>query len=252
MPDVNRDMDAELARAVASFWRTRRRQGASQGRDSGKRDAGSRTAVTGGRQLDGLIRLVRKWVGQAGLPGAAVVGKGAALPGYFRPTKVWDLLVIADSHLIASLEFKSHIGPSFGNNFNNRIEEALGSATDLWTAHREGAFSESVRPWLGYFMLLEDTRRSAGPVVVRSPHFAPFAEFENSSYARRYELFCQRLVRERLYDAACLILSPADRGMRGVYSVPNGEISPARLKASLMGRVAEFAAIKTPPKVRRP
>lgn len=243
MPDVNRNIDAELTRAVASFWRARKRQGAAQGSKSGKRDAGSRTAVTGGRQLDGLIRLVRTWVAQAGLPDAAVVGKEAALPGYFRPTKVWDLLVIANRHLIASLEFKSHIGPSFGNNFNNRIEEALGSATDLWTAHREGAFSGSIRPWLGYFMLLEDTRRSAEPVAVRSPHFASFAEFEHSSYARRYELFCQRLMRERLYDAACLILSPADRGIRGAFSVPNCELSPARFKASLVGRVAEFAAL---------
>jgi hypothetical protein len=41
------------------------------------------------------------------------------LPGYFRPTKEWDLLVILDGNLLASIEFKSQIGPSFGNNYNN-------------------------------------------------------------------------------------------------------------------------------------
>jgi hypothetical protein len=27
--------------------------------------------------------------------------------------------------------------PSFGNNFNNRSEEAIGSASDIWIAYRE-------------------------------------------------------------------------------------------------------------------
>jgi type II restriction enzyme len=62
------------------------------------------------------------------------------LPGYFRPTKLWDLLVMYQGRLIAAIELKSHIGPSFGNNFNNRTEEAIGTAVDLWTAFREGAF----------------------------------------------------------------------------------------------------------------
>ena len=41
------------------------------------------------------------------------------LPGYFRPTKLWDLLVTYKGQLIAAIELKSHVGPSFGNNFNN-------------------------------------------------------------------------------------------------------------------------------------
>ena len=53
------------------------------------------------------------------------------LPGYFRPTKLWDLLVINQGRLVAALELKSQIGPSFGNNFNNRTEEALGTAIDF-------------------------------------------------------------------------------------------------------------------------
>jgi hypothetical protein len=71
------------------------------------------------------------------------------LPGFFRPTKLWDLLVIRDRELVAALAFKSHVGPSFGNNFNNRAEEALGTAADFWTAFREGAFGKTPRPFLG-------------------------------------------------------------------------------------------------------
>lgn len=86
------------------------------------------------------------------------------LPGYFRPEKKWDLLVIADGQLVAAMEFKSQVGPSFGNNFNNRTEEAIGSATDVWTAYREGRLGTGPRPFLGYFFLQESAslgRRSS-------------------------------------------------------------------------------------------
>jgi hypothetical protein len=52
------------------------------------------------------------------------------------------------------IEVKAHVG-SFGNNFNNRVEEALGNATDFWSAYREATFAPSARPWLGYLMMLE-------------------------------------------------------------------------------------------------
>jgi hypothetical protein len=45
------------------------------------------------------------------------------------------VLVMADGQLWIAVELKSQAGPSFGNNYNNRIEEALGNATDIRTAH---------------------------------------------------------------------------------------------------------------------
>ena len=52
------------------------------------------------------------------------------LPGFFRPTKEWDLLVVRDGQLVLALEAKSQVGPSLGSNFNNRREEAVGVAVD--------------------------------------------------------------------------------------------------------------------------
>jgi hypothetical protein len=72
------------------------------------------------------------------------------------------------------MELKSQVGPSFGNDFNNRTEEALGNATDLWATYREGAFKPSDRPWLGYLMLLEETEGSTRPVRVSGRHFEVF------------------------------------------------------------------------------
>lgn len=65
-----------------------------------------------------------------------------ALPGYFRQSKLWDLQVTFKGELIAVIELKSHVGPSFGNNFNNRAEEAIGSAHDFWAAYRDGVFGK--------------------------------------------------------------------------------------------------------------
>ena len=147
-------------------------------------------------------------------------------------------MVVLEGRLIASVEFKSHVG-SFGNNFNNRVEEALGNATDLNTAYREGAFRPSTKPWLGYMMLLEEHKKSTRPVRLRQPHFPAFLEFDNASYQRRYELFCTRLVRERLYDAACLIVSPSERGADGEYNEPLEELAFSTFISSLQGKLTE-------------
>src|ERR1035438_8820646 len=63
------------------------------------------------------------------------------------------------------MEFKSQAGKSIGNNVNNRSEEAVGSAKDIWTAFREGRFGESPTPFLGYFFLLEDRDNVKVPVA---------------------------------------------------------------------------------------
>jgi type II restriction enzyme len=90
---------------------------------------------------------------------------------------VWDLLVIHEGRLVAAIELKSQVGPSFGNNFNNRAEEAIGTAHDLWTAYREGAFGKQPRPFVGWLMLVEDARASRAPIQGASAHFPLFAEF---------------------------------------------------------------------------
>ena len=89
--------------------------------------------------MDGFIALITELILEAGIKQEHIFHNTALeLPGFFRPTKEWDLLVVRDSQLILALETKSQVGPSFGNNFNNRTEEAMGSALDLWTAFREG------------------------------------------------------------------------------------------------------------------
>jgi hypothetical protein len=230
-------MELKIREAVKYFWATRDRQARNQGSTSGTKDSGARAAVTGGAQMDGFVRLVRDLLCDNGLPLGSIHHESRIeIPGWFRSEKKWDLLVIFDGMLIAAIEFKSQVGPSFGNNFNNRAEEAIGSATDLWTAYREGAFKPSARPWLGYLMMLEDCPASARPVRSWEPFFRVFSEFNAASYKKRYEILQTKLVRERLYDAACFILSDSRTGPLGSYVEPSIELGFSNFATALVAR----------------
>lgn len=229
-----------IADAVRQFWTSRADQTQKQ-RDGGRSDQGSRGAVTGGKQMDGFTQWVRAAVIAAGIPdGSIFIDEKLELPGYFRATKKWDLLVVHKGRLAVGLETKSQVGPSFGNNFNNRTEEAIGSAADIWTAYREGAFGKAPRPWLGYVFHLEDCASSCKSVRTDEPHFAVFKEFRNASYQRRYELLCRRLVRERLYDSAVFLVSTPEGGTRGKYGVPAEDLSVEGFIKSLQGHLTQF------------
>lgn len=239
------EYEAALAEAVKHFWNVRAAQHQNQGAGSGRKDAGFRAAVTGGKHLDGFASLITRILADAGMPDAAIHTRATTLPGYFRPTKEWDLVVVVDGHLLASIEFKAQVGPSFGNNFNNRVEEALGSSMDLLTTYREGRFQPSAKPWLGWLMLLEETTTSTRPGrPPAEPHFKVFPEFHGISYAKRYELFCERLMRERLYDAACLLLSNREDGPTGAYTEPNVELAFRSFAISLRARATAFLSMR--------
>jgi len=87
-------------------------------------------------------------------------------------------------------------------------------------------------------MLLEDCAKSASPVTVQEPHFSVFPEFEGASYQRRYRLLIQKLLRERLYDGACFLLSSAAEGAKGHYTEPDAELAFAPFAAGIAARVA--------------
>jgi hypothetical protein len=232
-----RRIENGLAKAIRHFWTTRDGQARKQ-QVAGRTDQGSRGAVTGGKQMDGFVAIVQDIIRDGGLPDSSVyTSTSLELPGFFRPEKKWDLVVVDDGVFVAAVEFKSQIGPSFGNNFNNRSEEAIGTAQDIWTAYREGAFTMPDRPWLGYLMMLEDCPRSTSPVAVRQPHFPVFPEFVDASYSQRYQVLMTKLVRERLYDSACFILSSRQTGPKGLYAIPDVNLSFNQLAASLHGKI---------------
>jgi hypothetical protein len=243
------DVEKGLSKAVRHFWRTRDSQHEKQGGASGKKDAGNRAAVTGGKHADGFVDLIADIVRDAELPNFELlvhttVRKHRTLPGYFRPCKEWDVVVLCERDVIAVIEIKSQVG-SFGNNFNNRVEEALGNATDFWMSYKNGNLKPSGRPWLGYLFMLEERPSSLRPTkrIELSP-FPVDEKFQSLSYAERYEVVCQRMVRELLYDAACFFTSNAEDGVRGRFREPSEELSIRNFARSLHARAAAFAKVK--------
>lgn len=247
-----KDFDERVARAVGTFWQSRGSANAPSGRE----------AVVGGKNMDGFVELVCAVVSHCGLPSETVQMRKSQLilPGFFRATKNWDVLVVDKGRLLGVFEFKSQVG-SFGNNLNNRAEEVIGSAADLWVAHHHGAYGGPARsrsaigeyapavlnpvvqsdprpPFLAWLMLLEECDASMRAVRCEEPHFPVFDEFRDASYARRYQILCERLVERQLYSAACLLLTPtgqpihrslsAATGVRGMFSEFAGRLLAAQ------------------------
>jgi len=119
---------------------------------------------------------------------------------------------------------------------------AIGTAHDLWTAYREDAFGKQPRPFVGWLMMVEDAPKSTSPVKNVSPHFPVLNEFKGTSYIQRYDLLCQRLVKEQLYTNAALITSKRSAVSTGAYSEISAMTGPKAFVSAFAGHVAAKAA----------
>lgn len=249
------DINKRLQEAVQSYWDARAKNKQKQ-IDSGKIDAGTRGEVTGGTQMGALEILVADILCDAGFNRFDIRTRTALeLPGYFRATKKWDLIVMSEGQLVLVMEFKSQAGKSIGNNVNNRAEEAVGSANDVWTAYREGRFGNNPTPFLGYFFMLEDRDSVKKPVSNREPYFPvdpvfrgeakrssgstkSRERFQGVSYSTRYEVLCRRLVLERLYTSACFIRATNSQPTQ--ITQPAADLTFHRFAAALRGHAVTF------------
>jgi len=243
--------DALARQGVQQFW-----AGRSQALDEDKGErsqGGERANVLAGKNMDGFLAMIGGLVAGNGLANAEIYTSGRpnlTLPGYFRPTKLWDVLVMDGKHLVAAIELKSHVG-SFGNNFNNRTEEAIGTACDLCTGIREGILRNQPLPFLGWLILVEDSEGSRRPTQLSSKHFDVRPEFLSRSlapspmlvgYLERYDILCQRLMQEGLYTRACVMPSPRSAIQDGAYGEMSAATNLTSFVAGLAGHVATWAA----------
>ena len=242
--------------AVRTYWGIQSAQAQKQ-IEAGVQDTGRRGEVTGGGHLDGFLVTIENLLTVAGVDPATIYTHKllSVLPGFFRPTKMWDLLVVDDDGRVRIvIELKS-IGSSFGNNANNRAEEAIGNAHDLWTAYREEALGRFPKPWVGYLFVLPVNSKSTKPVNVEEPHHRADTVYRGEgrlvvrksssiekrrtvigvSYQQRFEILCRRLVHEGLYSEACLLLSDVDRvdDVKN-YNSPAGDIGDERFVEQLI------------------
>jgi len=74
------------------------------------------------------------------------------------------------------------------------------------------------------------------------PHFPVFPEFIGASYRDRYAILIEKLLRDRLYDGACFLLSDSAASKTGHYAEPHPELTFAKFIAPLLARVASICA----------
>lgn len=225
--------------AVKLYWATRT---SSSGASAGAY-AGRRSEVVGGKHTDGFYIAIRDLLTANGVDAEHIFvstpgfTSPSTIPGFFRPNKNWDMVVVRDGQLLAAIEIKSQSG-SVGNNYNNRCEEAIGNATDLSTWFREEGFKHGEKPFLGYVFMLEDTPATQTPVRVHEPHFSVFPEFRKASYCDRYHELCRRLVAEELYTAALFLMSrPDEVREQPNYREAEADIGTDRFLEALLRRV---------------
>ncbi len=233
--------ELEVRQAIRFFWKTRTKAIKNK-KNRGKSDQGTRGGATAGKNLDGFAKLIARQVEFSATTPVEIheSRKLVTLPGYYRPTKQWDLAIMQGDTLLAVIELKSLGGPSFGNNANNRCEEALGSGIYFRRAQREGSFGRAANPFLGYFILVTDDVASRRPArkTPSSPHFECESAFASASYQERMAILCERMVQEGIYDSAAAMSSPPNAERSGVFGDISETTSFRKLLARLCARIA--------------
>ena len=234
------DYSEAIRKAVRYYWRTKK-AALKRNQTGAKVDQGKRGAATAGKNFDGFSRMFAQLAKVHGGKSLGIYLNKAhvVLPGHFRPSKQWDLVLIHEGRLIAALEFKALGGPSYGNNTNNRCEEALGSGIDLSVAQREGLFGSGANPFIGYCVLVEDEAKSSCVPKRGTPsiHFASDPVFKTASYQERMRILCERMVQERIYTSAAAFTSPPSAARSGQFNELSSKTSLNRLIARFLAHV---------------
>lgn len=182
---------------------------------AGRAQGGTRGAVTGGKHLAGVNRLILDELDSVGLQGLSyLTDRQATVPGYYRARKSWDLIVFRLGTPLLAVEYKSMTG-SEGKNLNNRADEVIGVAQDLKRAQEQGLLpAEMMR---GYVFLMEVTPAVSIPVGATVAIGSPDPQFVGASYLERMAIMCERLRTDGLYDMTWAV---------GVTRNPVGFVEP--------------------------
>ena len=225
-PSILAELPKYAREAVRFYWETRSRQLQKQ-RDAGGSDRGSRSAVTGGAQMNGFIELLTKLVIEAGIDRAHIYyDQALELPGYFRPNKKWDFIVNVNGQLVAAL--KANVSSDSFSADDRDAQGAICDALDLWAAYRTSPSSQP-RPWVGLLMFREEALPSNEQRTEISPQ------------AQKCMAFCRRLFLERIYDSAAVMLCHPEAGSAGEYSDLGDELTFHSLATSLFMQAAVFS-----------
>lgn len=229
-------MNENMKQALLRMYRNLDEASARQA-SRGVYDQGARSQVTGGRHLDAVAEVVRDdLIAQGYVPERVYYKNGCLrLPGWFRPSKDWDLLAFDGEDLLGAVEFKS-INSSFSNNANNRAEESIGSAVDIAHAIKNDLIPyQTTPPLVGYALVVrvcESSTKSGGAPQRSVYPIDP--EFNGASYLKRLSVLCRRLLSEGLYQAVWIVGVDPEKGL---IMEPEPDLTYEKFIASIASRL---------------
>ena len=153
-------MSPELKAAVLRMY-DKQKEAKQKQAEQGKHDQGNRSGVTAGSHFAEVAELIRKTssADAASRRMPFVFGRVPETAWMVPTHQDWDIIAYHGDSLVAAIELKS-ISSSFGNNANNRTEEALGGG-DIRIAHQKGLLGDArVPPILGYVLIVAETEES--------------------------------------------------------------------------------------------
>jgi hypothetical protein len=183
---LQQSLQQSLQHSVVSFIRDRK--------------GGGRETAVKGTALDRMATCIEDIIKDISTDFSILKGRKASVPGFFRPSKNWDIVIKRDNVILAVIELKS-LTRSHGNNFNNRVEESLGNAIDLRVYHEH---MEMTCPFIGYLLLIDDSVETNKKRNTSSAH-GTLEKFKNTGYFERAHILCDHLNSKNIYHSAQVI-----------------------------------------------
>lgn len=217
-------------KAIRRFWRAREQVGSAASR--------------GGHLVQGIIDALADGLVTVGIDRSAIrLAQRVALPGMYRSTTIWDLLVLDEGIPVGAINVATQIGPSFGNNFNNRVSEMVAAAADFNRAYAHDAV-RALKPCLGFLFVLEECEASTRPTSASARISFPSADsdFTELSIRDRYREVFRRLLSDHMYDAVCYITSRRPPGFS--LEEPDADMGFTHFIHNVADRIAEIRKVK--------
>lgn len=228
-------MTRDIEPLLVNWWRAKN-EAVARLAAAGKSDTGAqaRNAV----HMQSLALFVRQMFIDAGLT-AADVTVDSIVPGYFRRSKNWDVVAMHKGHLVGVVELKSQAS-SPGNNANNRIEEAIGSAVDAQALQElTGAFG-NLGVWAAWCMTFNRDAESGVPIrVTKKRVLFPLSDpaFDNMTYASQYAKAIERFISQKVYDAGWMLITWINADGTIGYNEPIPTATAETLATQIQARV---------------
>jgi hypothetical protein len=77
---------------------------------------------------------------------------------------------------------------------------------------------------------------------VLEPRFPVIPKFKAVSYRDRYAVLIEKLLRDRLYDGACFLLSNSAAAIQGHYIEPHPELTFSKFVTPLIAHVSAICS----------